>query len=622
MPTVSVIIPVYNTSKWLDRCLESVRRQRLRDLEILCVDDGSRDDSAERLTALVRQDGRIRVLHQRNKGLSEARNIGLRETSAGLVYFLDSDDFIHEQLLELAVGALEGNPRAAFALVDYLKVAPDACPSEATIVYPEGEPPPTRTMANPLREFLKDNESPDVWRFVYRREALGALRFVPRLRYEDLDFTYRFLRRVATGVWLHAPLHFYVQTPNSLLRHPFTEDDARFYVWILRHLRDDFAEMPRAWRLLRRRLYSRVLKAMWKEVLARQGEGADFEALARETWAQTDGLFRDGVICRRHFTPKWHFRFWWLRLAYGNRLPLGQRLWRAFWKAVAPFTPHRSPLGRIIRTRGCKKPLDEPTLVADVGRAQQIFQDVDPATDVLCLGTSHTMMSIRPASATHLRLWNAGFINGDYRMAFHTYRALRGKWPKRPGQIVLFSDAFWLPSQQSEYTENYIHSVILHVLIGMPYRSTWLTGPSERRVRRLAQTRQPCDCERGYSPIAPIPVVASQAKRVAGHIRRSRYAPTEMVWFERLRAEVEADGRRLVLFRAPLREDYRAALAAGDGAGVWEAGAEAKRDLTVLDYSELAVSPEFWHDADHLNVLGATWFTPILEHDLEPLTHG
>ena len=179
MPTVSVIIPVYNTSKWLDRCLESVRRQRLGDLEILCVDDGSRDDSAERLTALARQDGRIRVLHQRNKGLSEARNIGLRETSAGLVYFLDSDDFIHEQLLELAVGALEGNPRAAFALVDYLKVASDACPSEATIVYPEGEPPPTRTMANPLREFLKDNESPDVWRFVYRREALGALRFVP-----------------------------------------------------------------------------------------------------------------------------------------------------------------------------------------------------------------------------------------------------------------------------------------------------------------------------------------------------------------------------------------------------------------------------------------------------------
>lgn len=622
MPTVSVIIPVYNTSKWLDRCLESVRRQRLGDLEILCVDDGSRDDSAERLTALIRQDGRIRVLHQRNKGLSEARNIGLRETSAGLVYFLDSDDFVHEQLLELAVGALEGNPRAAFALVDYLKVAPDACPSEAKIVYPEGALPSTRTMANPLREFLKDNESPDVWRFVYRREALGALRFVPRLRYEDLDFTYRFLRRVATGIWLHAPLHFYVQTPNSLLRHPFTEDDARFYVWILRHLRDDFAETPRAWRLLRRRLYPRVLKAMWKEILKQGANGENIEALARETWVLTDKLFREHIICRRHFSPKWQLRFRRIRHTYGNCLLLGQRLWRTFWKAVAPFTSHRSPIGRVIRTRGCKKPMDEPTLVAEVGRAQQIFQDFDPETDVLCLGTSHFVFSIRPASAAHLRLWNAGFINGDYRMAVHVYRALRDKWPKRPGQIVLFSDAFWLPSQQSEYTENFIYSTILHVLIGMPYRMAFLMGPSERRVRRLAQTRQPCDCERGYSPIAPIPVVASQAKRVAGHIRRSRYAPTEMVWFERLRAEVEADGRRLVLFRAPLREDYRAALAAGDGAGVWEAGADSKRGLTVLDYSELAVSPEFWHDADHLNVLGATWFTPILEHDLEPLAHG
>ena len=622
MPTVSVIIPVYNTSKWLDRCLESVRRQRLRDLEILCVDDGSRDDSAERLAALARQDGRIRVLHQRNKGLSEARNIGLRETSAGLVYFLDSDDFIHEQLLEFAVAALEKNPQAAFALVDYLKVEPDAHPPEAEAVYPNGRVPSIRTMAHPLREFLRDNESPDVWRFVYRREALGALRFVPRLRYEDLDFTYRFLRRVSAGVWIHAPLHFYVQTPNSLLRHPFTEDDARFYVWILRHLRDDFAETPRAWRLLRRRLYPRVLKAMWKEILKQKAGGANIAALARETWVLTDKLFREHIICRRHFSPKWQLRFRRIRHTYGNCLLLGQRLWRTFWKAVAPFTSHRSPIGRVIRTRGCKKPMDDATLVAEVGRAQQIFQDFDPATDVLCLGTSHFVFSIRPASAAHLRLWNAGFINGDYRMAVHVYRALRDKWPKRPGQIVLFSDAFWLPSQQSEYTENFIYSTILHVLIGMPYRMAFLMGPSERRVRRLAQTRQPCDCERGYSPIAPIPVVASQAKRVAGHIRRSCYAPTEMVWFERLRAEVEADGRRLVLFRAPLREDYRAALAAGDGAGVWEAGAEAKRGLTVLDYSELAVSPEFWHDADHLNVLGATWFTPILEHDLEPLTHG
>ncbi len=303
-------------------------------------------------------------------------------------------------------------------------------------------------------------------------------------------------------------------------------------------------------------------------------------------------------------------------------MTLGQHLWRLFWKLVAPLTPHRSPLGRIIRARGCKKPMDDATLATEVGRAQRIFEDFDPMTDVLCLGSSHTVQSIRPESATRLRLWNAGFINGDWRMALFAYRALRDKWPKAPGQIVLFSDNFWLPSQQSEYTENYIYSAILHVIAGMPYRTAFMMGPSERRVRRLARTRQACDCVRGYTPLAPIPVVESQAKRVAGHIRRSHYAPTEVPWFERLRAEVEADGRRLVLFRAPLREDYRAALAAGDGAGVWEAGVEAKRGLALLDYSDLAIPPAHWHDADHLNLLGASAFTPFLEHDLEALRNG
>ncbi len=92
MPTISVIIPVYNASKTLDKCLESVVRQTFKDLEIICVDDGSTDDSAEKLAGWQQKDDRIKVLRQENKGGGIARNKGLKQATGEYVHFLDSDD--------------------------------------------------------------------------------------------------------------------------------------------------------------------------------------------------------------------------------------------------------------------------------------------------------------------------------------------------------------------------------------------------------------------------------------------------------------------------------------------------------------------------------------------------
>lgn len=616
MAAVTVIIPAYNAARWIARSVDSVRGQTFRDIEIVCVDDGSADGTGEALAGLARADARVRVVAQRNGGMSAARNRGLDCSASPFVYFLDADDAAHPRLLAFALGALARVPEAAFCLFDYAKVSPDAPVRFADIAEP-----PCETLRAPLRAFLRENESPDVWRFVYRREALAGFRFVPGLRYEDLDFTFRFLRCVPCGLWLHAPLYAYVQTPGSQLRHPFTLEDAQYYAWVLRHLRADYAEAPRERRLLRRTLFPRVVKAMWKSIVWHREDGARPDAaLVHACWGVTRALFRERVVCRRDFSPKWRLRFAALEWRYRQaEETLGNRLGRTFWKAVAAFLPHRSPIGRIVRARGCKRAFGDDRIRAEFGRARQIFEEFDPETEVLCLGTSHVERSIRPAAVRRLRFWNAGFINGDYRMCYHVYRALRERWPARPGQVVLMSDNFWLPSHQAEYTENFIQSVYLHLLIGMPYRNAFLMGKHERRVRKWLRERIEVDCVRGYTPLAPEPTVVVQAKRVAGHIRRSRYAPVELPWFARLREAVEADGRRLVLFRAPLREDYRAALAAGDGADVWASGAEARRGLTLLDYSELPLPADCWHDADHLNARGATAFTQELEHALEPL---
>lgn len=93
MVKVSVIIPVYNDEKYIVQCLESVLDQTLKDIEIICVDDGSADSSYDILCKYSREDSRIKVYHQENKGAGEARNLGINKSQGRFLIFLDSDDF-------------------------------------------------------------------------------------------------------------------------------------------------------------------------------------------------------------------------------------------------------------------------------------------------------------------------------------------------------------------------------------------------------------------------------------------------------------------------------------------------------------------------------------------------
>ena len=96
-PELSVVIPCYNAERYIDACLSSVCGQALSAVQILCVDDGSTDGTAEALLRWQKRDGRIRVIRQENRGVSAARNAGLRLARGTFVYFLDSDDEIADR---------------------------------------------------------------------------------------------------------------------------------------------------------------------------------------------------------------------------------------------------------------------------------------------------------------------------------------------------------------------------------------------------------------------------------------------------------------------------------------------------------------------------------------------
>jgi glycosyltransferase involved in cell wall biosynthesis len=97
---VSIIIPVYNTEKYIRKCLESAINQTLTDIEIICINDGSTDNSLSILYEYAAKDSRIRVFTKTNEGVAKARNLGLRHARGEYIGFIDSDDFVDEKYFE------------------------------------------------------------------------------------------------------------------------------------------------------------------------------------------------------------------------------------------------------------------------------------------------------------------------------------------------------------------------------------------------------------------------------------------------------------------------------------------------------------------------------------------
>lgn len=106
---VSVIVPVYNSEKYLARCLDSIICQTLKDIEIICINDGSKDNSLEILNKYAEKDARIKIINQENQGVSATRNAGVQASKGDFIGFVDSDDWIEEKFFENLYNAVIDN---------------------------------------------------------------------------------------------------------------------------------------------------------------------------------------------------------------------------------------------------------------------------------------------------------------------------------------------------------------------------------------------------------------------------------------------------------------------------------------------------------------------------------
>ena len=114
MPEVSVIVPVYKVEPYLHRCIDSILGQTFTDFELILVDDGSPDNCGKICDEYAKKDGRVRVVHKENGGVSSARNTGLQIACGKFIYFCDSDDYVEKELLNDTVQAMDGYDLVSF----------------------------------------------------------------------------------------------------------------------------------------------------------------------------------------------------------------------------------------------------------------------------------------------------------------------------------------------------------------------------------------------------------------------------------------------------------------------------------------------------------------------------
>lgn len=228
-PLISVIVPVYKVEEHLPKCLDSIINQTYTNLEIILVNDGSPDNCGNICDDYATKDNRISVIHQKNMGLSGARNSGLEVAKGKYICFIDSDDWIEHDMLEIMIN---------FATNHKLDVV--ECGSIQSIDYKgtknnrDSVSGQIETRETSLARIIK-NQSFSVWRRIYHKEIIGSLRFIPNKLSEDVFFTIDILKKIERHGFIKTPLYIYNVENISIVRSPYNQKkldaiDAVFYV--------------------------------------------------------------------------------------------------------------------------------------------------------------------------------------------------------------------------------------------------------------------------------------------------------------------------------------------------------------------------------------------------------
>lgn len=223
---ISIIVPVYNVEKYLPRCVSSITAQTYKNLEIILVDDGSPDTCGEMCDAMALKDDRIKVIHKKNGGLSSARNEGLRAATGDYIGFIDSDDWIQEDMYEYLMDGIQ-------------KYDADISICQRIVIKNNVESPVTLDKDyvydtdTAIRKLLDEEIMNAVWNKLYKREIVEGIYFPEGRNYESTAVTFQYIERAKKVANLRYGKYYYLQRDDSIVHEKNIKNRSD---WCLSHI--------------------------------------------------------------------------------------------------------------------------------------------------------------------------------------------------------------------------------------------------------------------------------------------------------------------------------------------------------------------------------------------------
>ena len=209
---ISIIVPVYNVEEYLERCVESIINQTYQNIEIILVDDGSKDNSGKICDKLKERDIRIKVIHKENGGLSDARNAGLKIANGKYIGFVDSDDYIEKDMFETLYN-LNKKYNSEISIVSFNELY-----NGKIIGVRNSKKIEELNKINAIKELLIDTKIQSyAWNKLFKRELFNNIEFPTNKNFEDIATTLLLFEKANKVVLYEEPKYNYVRRDNSIV---------------------------------------------------------------------------------------------------------------------------------------------------------------------------------------------------------------------------------------------------------------------------------------------------------------------------------------------------------------------------------------------------------------------
>lgn len=219
MSRISVVVPIYNVEQYIDKCISSILNQSFTDLEIILVDDGSKDKSGEICDRYKSKDNRIKVIHKENGGLSSARNAGIEIATSEYIAFVDGDDFIHKDMYSILFEEILKN-KSDIVICNFERIYDKQVEQMKAF-----EDVKSKKFNNiQALEMLYGDEGAQftvAWNKLYKRELFDNIRYDYGKIHEDEFIIHKLLYVCKNICYINLPLYYYVQRENSIINSEF-----------------------------------------------------------------------------------------------------------------------------------------------------------------------------------------------------------------------------------------------------------------------------------------------------------------------------------------------------------------------------------------------------------------